>query len=368
MKIPILEKLNIRGITIRNRIGLAPMTMYCANNGYITDWHFVHLGSKSLKTGLVMVEATSVSSEGRITPYDLGIWSDDFVEPLKHLTSFIHNQGAIAGIQLSHGGRKSSRTRPWEGDKGLKPEDGGWDIVAPSPIPFAKGYAIPKELSVMEIDRIQEDFISAAQRAYRAGFKLIELHAGHGRLLHSFYSPIANKRNDNYGGSFENRVRFLIEIVQGIRTVWPDEYPLAVRLSCVDWLDEGWQLEDSVTLANLLREQGVDLIDCTSGGIIRPIKKSTSPGYQVIFAEKIKKKANILTAAVGLITDSYLANSIIERGDADIILFGRKMLLNPQFPLQIGMEFGKGADFFPPQYQKAVKVITTRSLEHVPEL
>lgn len=364
----ILEQLKVRNIEFRNRIGLAPMSLYFAEHGYLSDWHFVHYAARAQGTGLVIVEATAVSPEGRVTPYDLGIWSDDFIPSLKKLTAFIHSQGAAAGLQLSHGGRKASRSRPWEGNSFLSPKKGGWQIVAPSPIPFAEGYPTPTEASLREIGRIQEDFVRATERAHLAGFKFLELHAGHGRLLHSFYSPISNKRSDEYGGSYENRVKFLVQVVQKVRAVWPDEYPLAVRLSCVDWVDGGWQLEDSVRLAIILQNHGVDLIDCTSGGIISPIRKPVSPGYQVPFAREIKRRSHILTAAVGLITNSAHADQIVVENSADVILFGRKMILQPHFALQVGLELNSAVSFFPMPYQKAISSLKNGTDEHTPEL
>ncbi|MGG4094484.1 NADH:flavin oxidoreductase/NADH oxidase [Paenibacillus lautus] len=364
----ILEPIRMRDVELRNRIGLAPMTTYCANNGELSEWHFVHYGARAHGTGLVIVEATAVSRDSRVTPHDLGIWNDDFISPFKRLTRYVEEQGAVCGIQLSHGGRKASRTRPHDGDLWLKPQEGGWEVFGPSAIPFSDSYPTPLELTITQIEQIKRDFVDSAVRAHKAGFKFIELHAGHGRLFHTFYSPISNQRNDNYGGSFENRIRLLIEVVKEIRCVWPPEYPLGVRLSCVDWVENGWSLEDSVLLSGYLKKYGVDLIDCTSAGIIRPLKKDVYAGYQVPFAREIRKKANVMTAAVGLINSVGQANEIIENEDADLVLFGRKMLFNPQFALEIANELKGNNGMIPFQYQRAYQSMGMRAAELIPEL
>ncbi|MFF2019509.1 NADH:flavin oxidoreductase/NADH oxidase [Paenibacillus sp. NPDC058177] len=364
----ILESLSLRGVNLCNRMGLAPMTMYCSEDGTLTDWHYVHYASRSQGTGLVLVEATAVSESGKVTPHDLGLWDDKFILPLKRLTDFIHNQNAVAGIQLSHGGRKASRTRPWDGDIWIKPEDNGWETFAPTALAFSAGYPIPKELNVDEIQEIKADFKMAARRALEAGFKLIEIHAGHGRLFHSFYSNLSNRRSDMYGGSFENRIRLLVEVVETIRNEWPEEMPLMVRLSCVDWIDGGWSINDTIKLSTVLKSKGVDIIDCSSGGIERPITKTVYPGYQVPFAAQIKKETGILTAAVGLISDAHQAADIIESNSADLILFGRKMLVNPQFPLYIANKLKPHSIFNPLQYQRAFRSVEQQQREFIPEL
>lgn len=364
----ILQPIHLREVVLKNRIGLAPMTTYCANNGQLTEWHFVHYGARAQGTGLVIVEATAVSKDSRVTPHDLGIWDDEFIAPFEKLTNYVHEQGAVCGIQLSHGGRKASRTRPHDGDAWIRSDEGGWEVFGPSPLAFADSYPIPHELTIEQINLIKNDFVEAAKRALKAGFKFIELHAGHGRLFHTFYSPVSNHRTDKYGGGFENRIRLLVEVVKEIRTVWPSMYPLGVRLSCVDWVDNGWTLEDSVLLSGLLKKHGVDLIDCTSAGIIRPLQKEVFPGYQVPFAREIRKKANISTAAVGLINSADQANQIIEKNEADLVLFGRKMLFNPQFALEIAYELQGSYANIPFQYQRAFRSMNTKPAELIPEL
>lgn len=328
----LFSPLTLRGTTIRNRIGMAPMCQYVSDDSLVNDWHKVHLGARAIGgVGLIILEATSVTADGRVTPQDLGLWSDAAVPKLTELASFLSAQGSVPGIQLSHAGRKASRLRPWEGDLPLLAEHGGWEPVGPSPIPFAKGYAVPRELDLSEIPEIQEAFALSAKRAYEAGFKLLELHAGHGRLFHNFYSPLSNKRTDEYGGSREGRARFLLETVRAVRKYWPENYPLAVRLSCTDWVDGGFTIDDAVFLAGSLKSVGVDLIDCSSGGIVRPVSVETSPGYQVSFSEIIRRETGIATAAVGLITDSRQAEDILEHEQADMVLVGRQLLRNPHW-------------------------------------
>ncbi len=353
----LFEPLMLRGLAIRNRIGMAAMSQYSAVDSEVTDWHRVHYGARSIGTGLVMVEATSVSAEGTVTPHDLGLWDDRFVPGMRMLAGVIAERGAVPGVQLSHGGRKASRTRPWDGDVMLDPDSGGWPVVGPSPEPFAYGYVRPTALTLEGIERVVADFTAAACRAVAAGFRLIELHAGHGRLLHSFYSPVSNHRDDAYGGSFDNRVRLLLDVVNGVRQACPAEMPLAVRLSCVDWAPDGWTLDDSVRLAAMLREAGVDLIDCSSGGIRRPVTVPAAPGYQVPFASTIRRRAQVMTAAVGLITSGPQATGIIRDGHADMVLFGRAMLADPQLSLRIAVQFDPKAagSLVPPQYERGLR-------------
>ena len=313
----------LRSVELRNRLGLAPMTQYCSERQLPTTWHTAHYATRAIGLGLVIVEATAVAEFAAVTPHDLGLWSDEMIGPYADLVQSIEAQGAVAGIQLSHAGRKGSRTRPSDGDRWLPVDAGGWPVYAPSAEAFAPGYPVPEALDESGIREAQDQFRQAAARARRAGFRFLELHAGHGRLLHSFLSPIANHRDDAWGGSFENRCRFLIEVVQSVRHEWPDDLPLGVRLSCVDWVEGGWELEDSVRLAGLLKDHGVDLIDCSSSGIRRPVDIDPKPRYQVPFAREIRERTGIATAAVGLIKDLWEADEVLSSGAADIVLLGR---------------------------------------------
>jgi 2,4-dienoyl-CoA reductase-like NADH-dependent reductase (Old Yellow Enzyme family) len=341
----------IKSVTFRNRIGVSPMCQYSATDGFANDWHLVHLGSRAVGgAGLVIMEATAVSPEGRISPQDLGIWKEEHIEPLKRITDFIHQQGAIAGIQIAHAGRKSSQTPPWDGSNNISVKDGGWQTIAPSAIAYKEGDPVPKEMSVKEIRAMVNNFHAAAERALNAGFRVLEIHAAHGYLINEFLSPISNTRTDEYGGSFERRIRFLTEIVTAVRTVWRSDLPLFVRISATDWSDGGWNEEDSVKLAMTLKEMDVDLIDCSSGGNVSGVRIPVGPLYQTAFAEKIKRKTGILTAAVGLITTKEEAEKIIEEGRADMVLMGREMLRNPYFPL-LSQEDAK----WPLQYERGKK-------------
>jgi len=328
------EPLTIKGVTIKNRIGMSPMCQYTAVNGFANDWHFVHYGTRAVGgVGMIMVEATSVAPEGRISPFDLGLWNDTQIVGLQKITNFVHQHGAVAGIQIAHAGRKASHDIPSHGGKQLSGKEGGWHTVAPSPIPFDAAETSPDELDKSEIKTIIEQFKASALRARQAGFKVLEIHAAHGYLIHQFYSPLSNIRTDEYGGSFENRIRFLLEITEAVQTVWPVEYPLFVRLSATEWAEGGWDITDSVKLSKLLLEKGVDLIDCSSGGNIITAKIPVGPGYQVPFAQEIKK-TGILTAAVGMITTAEQISDIIETGKADIVFLARELLRNPYFALK----------------------------------
>lgn len=334
MSATLFDSLNLREVTLRNRIGVSPMCQYSAVDGFANDWHMVHLGARAIGgAGLIIAEATAVQAHGRISPQDLGIWSDSHVEGLARLTRFISDYGAVPGIQLAHAGRKANTARPWAGGQPNPDDYGTWRIVGPSAIPFKHGHPTPDELSVAEIGEIKRAFREAAQRSYQAGFKLIEIHAAHGYLLHSFYSPLSNQRTDAYGGSFENRTRLLREVVDEVRGEWPERLPLAVRLSCTDWVEGGWTLDDTVALARQLKTAGVDLIDCSSGGNVAHAVVTSGPGYQVPFAETVRREAGIATAAVGLITDPQQANEIVCREQADVVLLGREVLRDPYWPL-----------------------------------
>jgi 2,4-dienoyl-CoA reductase-like NADH-dependent reductase (Old Yellow Enzyme family) len=353
--LPIFEEFSLRGITLRNRLGLAPMSQYCAADFRATDWHLAHYGTRAIGLGLVIVEATAVSPDGAVTPYDLGLWRNEQISSLAPIAEAIRRQGAVPGLQLSHGGRKASRSRPWEGDIWIKPDEGGWPVSGPSPIAFAEGYPVPRPFDEADIEAAIEDFGRAAGRAREAGFSFLELHAGHGRLLHSFLSPIANTRSDTWGGDFANRCRLLTEVVRRVRVEWPESLPLAVRLSCIDWIDNGWMLEDSILLADRLLRLGVDLIDCTSGGIKRPLSVKPDPGYQVEYASKIRHKTGIATAAVGMIRDLRHAQEVIDAQDADIVLMGRSLLADPLMVMR-AVQYGLAPlSIIPHQYRRALE-------------
>jgi 2,4-dienoyl-CoA reductase-like NADH-dependent reductase (Old Yellow Enzyme family) len=325
--VDLLTPLSIRGMALPNRIAMSPMCQYSARDGLASDWHLVHLGSRAAGgAGLVMVEATAVSPEGRISPGDLGIWSDDHIEPLARIVRFIESQGAAPAIQLAHAGRKASTTAPWEGGAPLSAEEGAWPVLGPSAIAFSAGHPTPREATLGDIQNVQNQFAAAADRAVRAGFQVIEVHAAHGYLLHEFLSPLSNHRGDQYGGSLQNRTRLVQEVCQRVRAVIGESRSLWVRISATDWADGGWDIEQSVELAKVLRGQGVDLIDCSSGALVPTAKIPIGKGYQVPFAARIKRDAGIRTGAVGLITEPEQANEIIVRCDADIVLIGREML------------------------------------------
>lgn len=349
----LFEPLMLRGITLRNRVGVSPMCQYSCVDGMATDWHVVHLGSRAVGgAGLVIQEATAVEARGRISPNDVGIWSDKHIDPLARVTRFITAQGAVPGIQIAHAGRKAGTARPWEGGKPVADSEGGWTPVGASPQAFSEGYRVPHELSPDEIREVQQAFRAAAQRALEAGFRYLELHAAHGYLLHSFYSPLSNHRADVYGGSFENRIRMTLETAAAVREVWPDELPIAVRLSCTDWTAGGWTLEESIELACRLKVLGVDVIDCSSGGNIPNAPVPVGAGYQVPLSEGIRHGAGIATAAVGLITQSMQADEIIRNGRADLVLLGRESLRDPYWPLHAAKALGQKAPV-PVQYERA---------------
>ncbi|MFM8314926.1 MAG: NADH:flavin oxidoreductase/NADH oxidase [Deltaproteobacteria bacterium] len=348
----LFDPYSIKSITLRNRIGVSPMCQYSSENGHATDWHLVHLGTRaSGGAGLVMMEATAVTPEGRITPKDNGLYLDTHVSKLKQITTFIKTQGSTPGIQLAHAGRKGSREVPWVGDSPVELNQGGWQIVGASAVPFGDGYQTPHPLNPKEITEIVVAFKNAAKRALESGFEFLEIHAAHGYLLHSFLSPISNHRTDNYGGSFANRIRFLLEVIESVKTVWPSHLPLAVRLSCTDWVESGWNLNDSIFLSIELKKLGVDLIDCSSGAIAPNIKIPVKKHFQVPFAEEIKKKADIATAAVGLITEPKAANNLIYKEQADMVLLARELLRNPYWPIQAAQYLNRvNPGLIPSQY------------------
>lgn len=349
----LFDPLTIGEVTLRNRIGVSPMCQYSAEDGHASDWHLVHLGARaSGGAGLVIVEATAVEARGRISPHDVGLWQESQTAPLARIVRFIESQGAVAGIQLAHAGRKAGTARPWEGGRPLDDAAGGWPIVGPSPIAFAEGYRTPHELSADEIAEIQQAFVDAAMRAREAGFRWVELHGAHGYLMHSFLSPLSNQRADAYGGSLENRCRFVVETARKVRAAWPAGLPLTVRLSCSDWVDGGWTGEDSIALARMLKAEGVDLIDCSSGGSSPRAQIPVGASYQVPFARDIRREAGIATAAVGMITAPMQADAIVRNGDADLVLLARELLRDPHWPLQAARALRQPAPV-PPQYQRA---------------
>ena len=350
----LFDPLTIRRQIFANRVFVSPMCEYSSDDGFANDWHLVHLGSRAVGgAGLVLTEATAVSAEGRISPQDLGIWKDDHIDFLSRIVRFIHEQGSVAGMQLAHAGRKASTYRPWSGNGAVPVANGGWpDVLAPSAVAFADAYPMPQELTLDGIARVTNAFVDAARRAHQAGFRVIELHAAHGYLLHEFLSPLSNQRQDHYGGSFENRTRLLREVVQAVRRVWPEAAPLFVRISATDWVEGGWDIEQSVELARHLKLLGVDFIDCSTGGNAAQAKIPVGPGYQVPFAERIRRDAGILTGAVGLITEPSQAEHIVSSGQADAVLLARELLRDPYFPLRAARELGQEIGW-PAQYLRA---------------
>lgn len=345
--------LTIGEITFRNRIFVSPMCQYSSAEGLPTDWHLVHLGSRAVGgAGMVMVEATAVTPDGRITPYDSGIWSDAHAEAFQRITRFIRQQGAVPGIQLAHAGRKASTDQPWRGGKPLGRDAGGWTPVAPSDVPFDNAYPVPRELSAQDLDKVLEAFVAAARRARDAGFQCLELHMAHGYLLHQFLSPLSNRRADEYGGPLENRMRFPLRVARGVRKEWPSELPLLVRISASDWAEGGWDLEQSVQLSHSLKKIGVDMIDCSSGGLVPNAQVPAGPGYQTPFAERIRREVGIATAAVGLITEPIQAEHILRTGQADAVVLAREMLRDPYWPLHAANKLRVDIAW-PPQYQRA---------------
>jgi 2,4-dienoyl-CoA reductase-like NADH-dependent reductase (Old Yellow Enzyme family) len=354
----LFDSITIKSVTLRNRIGVSPMCQYSSRDGKATNWHFVHLGSRAVGgAGLVIAEGTSVEARGRISPQDAGLWSDSQIEPLSRITEFIKEQGAVPGIQLAHAGRKGSCTRPWEGDRSLTDEEERWETIAPSAIAFGeKIWHVPRAMTSQDIQDVQEAFEKATVRALQAGFQWLELHAAHGYLCHSFYSPLSNHRTDAYGGAFDNRVRFTVETLERIRRVWPESLPLSVRLSCSDWVEGGWTLQDSIELSKRLKSAGADLIDCSSGFVTPDHRKYPfGPGWQVPFAEQIRKDASIPTMAVGLITEPIQADEIVKSEKADIVLLARELLRDPYWPYRAARALGVKDGVAPPsQYLRAI--------------
>jgi 2,4-dienoyl-CoA reductase-like NADH-dependent reductase (Old Yellow Enzyme family) len=352
----LFQPLTIKSITLRNRIGVSPMCEYSSEDGVATDWHLVHLGSRAVGgAGLVVAEATAVSPEGRISPADAGIWADKHVEPIARINRFIKRQGAVPGIQLAHAGRKASTSPPWEGDASLADDAGGWPTIAPSAIPFGGSLTkAPRAMSEADIARVHTAFVAAAKRSLAAGVEWLELHFAHGYLAHQFLSPLSNHRADRYGGELENRLRFPLETARAVRAVWPGKFPLAVRLSCTDWVPGGWDIEQSIELATRLKAEQVDLIDCSSGGTAPDARIPVGPGYQVPFSERIRREAGIATATVGGITEPTHADELIRNGRADLVLLGREFLRQPYWPrIAAGVLHQKDAVPAPMQYGRA---------------
>jgi 2,4-dienoyl-CoA reductase-like NADH-dependent reductase (Old Yellow Enzyme family) len=343
----------IRGITLRNRVMVSPMCQYSCEDGFAADWHLVHLGSRAVGgAGLVMAEATAVQASGRISPHDLGIWKDEHIEALARIARFVSLQGAVPGIQIAHAGRKASVAVPWEGGRAVGETEGGWKVFGPSPIAFADGSPAPEALTEAGIAEVVAFFAAAARRALSACFEVLELHFAHGYLVHQFLSPLSNQRRDGYGGSFKNRTRIAREIAQAVRAVWPEHLPLFARLSSTDWTPGGWDIEQSVELARGLKSDGVDLIDCSSGGNVHGATFSTGPGYLTPYAERIRREAGIPTGTVGFITSAQQADHIIRNGQADLVILARQLLRDPYGPLHAAAELHAEIDW-PRQYLRA---------------
>ena len=350
---PLFSPFKLRSVEFANRIGVSPMCQYSSEDGFATDWHLVHLGCRAQGgAGLVIVEASAVLPEGRISPADLGIWKDEHIPGLERIAKFMHSQGTRAGIQLAHAGRKGSTAPPPAGDGLVPPENGGWQPVGPSDVAFAPHYGVPQALDQAGIDAVIEAFRQATRRALIAGFDVVEIHAAHGYLLHEFLSPLANRRTDAYGGSFENRARLTLQVAGAVRAEWPAHLPLFVRISATDWMEGGWNPDESVMLARLLREQGVDLIDCSSGGMVPDAKIPAGPGFQVPFSARIRREAGIATAAVGLITNPLQANEIVASEEADMVLLARQTLRDPYWPVHAAAALGEPISW-PLQYLRA---------------
>jgi 2,4-dienoyl-CoA reductase-like NADH-dependent reductase (Old Yellow Enzyme family) len=349
----LFDQLQIRDILLRNRIVVSPMCQYSSTDGFASDWHLVHLGSRAVGgASLILTEACAVSPEGRISPQDLGIWKDDHIAFLSRITRFLLSQGTVPGIQLAHAGRKASTPPPWHSGGFIPESEGGWKPVAPSAIAFSDTYAQPAALDTAGIQKVIKDFTAAATRASQAGFQVIEIHSAHGYLLHEFLSPLANHRTDSYGGSFENRTRLLLEVVTAVRRVWPICYPLFIRISASDWVPGGWDIEQSVALAELLGPLGVDLIDCSSGGMVPNAQIPVAPGFQVPFADQIRQRTGILTGAVGMITNAGQADAILNGDKADVVILAREFLRQPYWPLAIARDLGFPVTW-PVQYLRA---------------
>ncbi len=349
----LFEPLKLRDLVLRNRIGVPAMCQYSAHDGLADDWHFVHYGTRAVGgAGLITSEATAVAPEGRISPADLGLWNDAQIEPLARIVRFANDQGCPMAVQLAHAGRKASVRRGWEAQTSIPQSEGGWPVVGPSPVPFSDKHAIPAQLDEAGLRNVVAQFVTAAKRAYAAGFAAVEIHGAHGYLLHQFLSPLANRRADAYGGNFKNRTRLIVEVVEGVRDAWPERLPLLVRLSATDWVEGGWTAEETVELCRLLKARGADLINVSTAGTTPDAKIPVGPGFQTEFAEKVRREADIATAAVGLITSPAQADHVVRSGQADMVLLGREILRNPYWPLTAAHELGHIAAW-PPQYLRS---------------
>jgi 2,4-dienoyl-CoA reductase-like NADH-dependent reductase (Old Yellow Enzyme family) len=349
----LFEPIQQRSLSLRNRIVVSPMCQYSATDGLPDHWHLVHLGSRAVGgAGAVIAEATAVSAQGRISPGDTGLWNEAQLAAWQPIVAFIAAQGAVPGVQLAHAGRKASAQRPWEGGGALAAAQGAWTTLAPSAVPFDTGWHVPLALDAAGIRQVIADFRAAAQRALAAGFKLVELHAAHGYLLHQFLSPLSNRRDDAYGGSYENRTRLVREVVAAVREVWPEELPLWLRISATDWAEGGWDVEQSVQLSRDMKALGVDLVDVSSGGLVPHVRIPLGPGYQVPFAAQVRHEAGMATGAVGLITEAKQAEAIVANGEADVVLIARESLRDPYFPRRAAQELGASLSA-PAQYQRA---------------
>jgi len=351
----LFQPLTLRGLTLPNRIAVSPMCQYSAQDGLPNDWHLVHYGGLAQGgAGLVITEAAAVLPEGRISPEDLGLWNDTQTEALARIVQVMATQGAASAIQLAHAGRKASHPAPWKGSGSLPPAAGGWTPVGPSALAFDTGWTVPTALDEAGIQGVIQAFAAATRRSLEAGFQVVELHAAHGYLLHQFLSPLSNRRTDHYGGSFENRIRLLCEVTAAVRAVWPERLPLFVRISATDWAEGGWNLEQSIELAKALKDLGVDLVDCSSGGMVPRAEIPLGPGYQVPFAARIRAEAGLPTGAVGLITEPQQAEQILAEGSADLVLLGRELLRDPRWPLRAAQALGAEVPW-PAPYARAAK-------------
>lgn len=349
----LFSSFRLRDLEFRNRIVVSPMCQYSAPGGVPTDWHLVHLGSRAVGgAGLVMTEATAVSPEGRISPDDTGIWSEEQVAAFRRIAEFVRREGAAAGIQIAHAGRKASTHAPWRGGGPLTQGEGAWQPIAPSPVPFSPEHAVPREMTGTDLDAVLSSFVRAARNGRAAGFQVVELHMAHGYLLHEFLSPLSNRRDDAFGGSLANRMRFPLSVAAAVREEWPRELPVFVRVSATDWALEGWDLAQTVAFARELKSAGIDLVDCSSGGTVPDAKIPTGPGFQTPFAEAVRREAGVPTAAVGMITEAVQAEQIVATGQADVVVLAREFLRDPYWPMHAARRLG--ADFpWPPQYLRA---------------
>lgn len=349
----LFDSLKLRDLALRNRIGIPPMCQYSASDGVASNWHFVHYGSRAVGgAALMIIEATAVAPEGRISPGDLGLWNDAQIEPLARINEFAQAQGCVAAVQLAHAGRKGSIGLGWQSQTTLAERDGGWQTVAPSALSFGDGYAVPRELDAAGIRDVVAQFAAAAKRARTAGFRTVEIHAAHGYLLHQFLSPLSNRRSDAYGGSFENRTRLVREVVAAVRAEWPERLPLLIRLSATDWVEGGWNVDETVELCRQLKTLGVDLVDVSSGGLVPTAQIPAGPGFQTEFATRIRREAGLPTAAVGLLTAPAQADHVVRTGQADMVLLGREILRNPYWPLVAAQTLGQSTEW-PQQYLRA---------------